>query len=192
MTAFSLDPKTTALVLIDLQHGVVGMNTAPRSGKDVVVNATKLLARFRQLGAPVALVRVAFSAGGADALKPVLDSNPPAPARPANWAELVPEVGPEPADILITKRQWGAFHGTELDLQLRRRGVGSIVLGGISTNIGVESTARAAFELGYQQIFAEDAMAATAADLHDFPLKTIFPRMGRVRQTADILAALPG
>ena len=110
--------------------------------------------------------------------------------RPADWAEIVPELGPEPGDLVITKRQWGAFYGTELDLQLRRRGIDTILLTGIATNIGVESTARDAYERGYEQVFVEDAMAARNADEHANTVRTIFPRMGRVRSTAEVLAAL--
>jgi nicotinamidase-related amidase len=99
-------------------------------------------------------------------------------------------MGPEQTDIIITKKQWGAFYGTELDLQLRRRGIDTIVLCGIATNIGVESTARFAFEYGYQQIFAEDAMSSRSTEEHNFTVKTTFPRMGRVRKTEDILASL--
>ncbi|MDE2040961.1 MAG: isochorismatase family protein [Patescibacteria group bacterium] len=88
-----------------------------------------------------------------------------------------------------SSRQWGAFYGTELDMQLRRRGVRTIVLCGISTNIEVESTARFAYEYGYQQIFAEDACAARSKEEHDFPMKTVFPRMGQVRKTEEIISA---
>jgi nicotinamidase-related amidase len=113
-------------------------------------------------------------------------------ALPPDWFSLAPEVGPQPGDLIITKRQWGAFHGTELDLQLRRRGVQTIVLGGISTNIGVESTARGAYEHGYAQVFVEDAMASHSAEAHAFAVKNIFPRIGNVRSTDDVLAAMGG
>ncbi|MGL6019251.1 MAG: isochorismatase family protein, partial [Gibbsiella quercinecans] len=93
-------------------------------------------------------------------------------------------------DILITKRQWGAFYGTELDLQLRRRGIKTLVLGGISTNIGVESTARAAWEHGYELVIAEDMCSAQSAEMHQFAFDHIFPRLARVRSTSEILAAL--
>ena len=82
---------------------------------------------------------------------------------------------------------WGAFYGTELELQLRRRGIEQFVLGGIATNIGVESTARNAYELGFGMIFAEDAMSSTGPEMHHFAVKNIFPRLGRVRSTAQIL-----
>ena len=104
----------------------------------------------------------------------------------------MPELGPEGGDIVITKRQWGAFYGTELDLQLRRRGVTTIILGGISTDIGVESTARGAYERGYAQIFALDAMAARSAAGHAHAVGEILPRIGRVRSVDEIVAALGG
>ena len=93
-------------------------------------------------------------------------------------------------DVVITKRNWGAFYGTELDLQLRRRGIRTLVFTGIATNIGVESSARDAYERGYETIFVEDAMASLIPDGHEFAVAKIFPRMGRVRKLADVLAAL--
>jgi len=149
-------------------------------------------ARFRELGATVVLVRVAFQADLKDLLNAPADV--PAPFNPSslppNWSELAPEIGPLPGDLVVTKRQWGAFYGTDLDLQLRRRDVRTIVLGGISTNIGVESTARSAYEHGYAQVFVEDAMTSHSAEAHDFAVKNIFPRIGLVRSTAEVLAAL--
>ena len=91
---------------------------------------------------------------------------------------------------MITKRQWGAFYGTDLDLQLRRRGRTTIVLCGIATCFGVESTARGAYEHGYEQIFAEDAMAALTAAEHEHAITRVLPRIGRIRTTAQILADL--
>jgi nicotinamidase-related amidase len=137
-------------------------------------------------------VHVNFNADDKDRLNPAVDQPMQfnQSALPPNWAELVPEIGPKPGDFIITKHQWGAFYGTELDLQLRRRGVRTIVLGGIATNIGVESTARDAYERGYEQIFVEDAMASVSAEAHEFVVKNIFPRIGRVRSTEEVLAAL--
>jgi len=90
----------------------------------------------------------------------------------------------------LSTRQWGAFYGTELDLELRRRGMTAIILCGISTNIGVESTARFAYEYGYNQVFAEDAMAALSAEEHALTVTKIFPRIGLVRKTEEILVDL--
>lgn len=185
-----LDPKATALVVIDLQQGIVGRSTEPHPAAAVVANAARLADAFRKNESPVALVRVAFSEDGSDRLKQPVDAPMIGGPMPANWAELVPEMGPRPGDILITKRQWGAFYGTELDLQLRRRGIKTIVLCGISTNMGVESTARDAFELGYALVFAEDAMASMAAEAHRFAVENIFPRLGVVRSSEQVLNAL--
>ena len=166
--------------------------TACTEAKDVIANAAKLAKAFRDNQMPVFLVRVLTSADGKDRLAPIVDGENPWGNRkmPADWSDIVPEMGPEENDFIITKKQWGAFYGTELDLQLRRRKIDTIVLCGIATNIGVESTARFAFEYGYQQIFAEDAMAGRNAEEHNFTVKTTFPRMGRVRKTEDVLAAL--
>ncbi len=190
MNELIINKEKTAIVVIDLQKGIVGMPVEPHAAADVVANAAKLAQAFRKNGMPVFLVHVTPSADGKDALHPVSDAATMSAPRAADWAEFVPEMGPEPGDFIVTKRQWGAFYGTELDLQLRRRGINTIVLCGISTNIGVESTARFAFEYGYEQIFAEDATAARSADEHEHAMKGTFMRIGRVRTTEDILSAL--
>ncbi|HUN66618.1 MAG TPA: hydrolase [Bacteroidota bacterium] len=187
----TIDRRSTALVVIDLQKGIAGMPVEPHPAGEVVRNAALLAQTCRRHEMPVVLVRVTPSADGKDMLRPEADNTMQAVfPRPADWADIVPELGPRPGDIVITKRQWGAFHGTELDLQLRRRQIQTILLCGISTNIGVESTARFAFEYGYQQIFAEDACSARSAAEHEHTMKTTFPRIGRIRATADILGAL--
>jgi nicotinamidase-related amidase len=186
-----LDPKTTALVLIDLQNGIVAMNVHPQPSAQVVERAQCLAQAFRSVHAPVVIVTVGTLPDGGDALAPTLDTPPPpAAAKPDNWATIVAELGAQPSDIKIVKRQWGAFYGTELDLQLRRRGIRTIVLAGISTNVGVESTARDAFERGYDQIFVADAMASPSIEAHENTLKVTFPRIGRTRTTDEVLAAL--
>ena len=186
-----LTPARTALVVIDLQRGTAAMPAAPHPASDVVTHAAAIADALRAAGGTVVLVRVTPSADGRDALRPRTDmpAQHPGP-RPPDWAEIVPELGPEPGDLVITKRQWGAFYGTELDLQLRRRGIDTILLAGISTNVGVESTARDAFERGYEQVFVEDAMTARSPDDHVHTLRTVFSRIGRVRSTAEVLAAL--
>jgi nicotinamidase-related amidase len=187
----ALTPARTALVVIDLQRGTVGMPTAPHPAGDVVARAAAVAGALRALGGLIVLVHVAPSPDGKDALRPKTDTPPRQPGpRPPDWAEIVPELGPEPGDLIITKRQWGAFYGTELDLQLRRRGIDTILLAGISTNVGVESTARDAYERGYEQVFVEDAMAARNPDEHAHTVRTVFARIGRVRSAAEVLAAL--
>lgn len=186
----AIDASKTALVVIDLQKGIVGMQTAPYDSSAVVANAARLASRAREKGMPVFLVHVAFSPDRKDALAPLADASMQSPAPPPDWADIVPEMRQAASDFVITKHQWGAFYGTKLELELRRRGIDTIILCGIATSIGVESTARFAYEYGFQQIFAEDAMADRSAEAHAMSTKTHFPRMGRVRATADILAAL--
>jgi nicotinamidase-related amidase len=183
----TLDPRRTALVLIDLQKGILPFAGGPRGADEVLDKAAALIKRFRQHAAPVVLVRVGWSADGGDAPGQLVDRPMPAMERPANWWEFPDELGVIDSDIRIIKRQWGAFYGTELELQLRRRGIEHIVLGGIATNAGVESTARNAWELGFALTFAEDATSAASAEHHAFALENIFPRLGRVRSTAQIL-----
>jgi len=185
-----LDAATTALVLIDLQQGIVPYAKAPYDGAAVLARAAPLAQAFRAAKSPVVLVKVGWSADGGDALKQAVDAPSPAHALPDNWLDDTPELPSQPGDIHILKRQWGAFHGTELDLQLRRRGIRTLVLAGIATSIGVESTARVAWELGYEIVFAEDATSGPDAAMHANSFDNVFPRIGRVRKTADVLAAL--
>ncbi|HEY2094273.1 MAG TPA: hydrolase [Thermoanaerobaculia bacterium] len=189
-TPFSLDPKSSALVLIDLQRGIVARDTKPYTATQVVERASRLTKRFREAGALIVLVHVAFAADFADRLNPAADSPTPATPLPPEWSEIVPDLGSDSRDVIITKRNWGAFYGTALDQQLRRRQIRTIVLGGIATNMGVESTARDAYERGYEQVFVEDACSTFSEEMHAFTFKNIFPRIGRVRSTEEVLAAL--
>jgi len=182
-----LDPRKTALVLIDLQKGIVGPERAPYSGAQVVGVAASLAERFRTAGAPVVLVNVAFTADFADSLRQKVDQPTPMPAGglPPGWSDLVDGLA-QPGDIRVTKRQWGAFHGTDLDDQLRRRGVDTIVLGGVATNIGVESTARQAFERNYALVVVEDATTSLLTEMHVFSMTRILPRLSQIAKAADI------
>jgi nicotinamidase-related amidase len=189
MASLQFDPKSTALVLIDLQHGIVGRPLEPHSAADAIARAAQLAAALRTKGGTVDYVRVDV----AQVLHLPVDAptrDPSAPPPPAIASEIVPESGYQPTDLLITKRQWGAFYGTELDQQLRRRRIRTIVLGGVATNFGVESTARAAFDRGYELIFVDDAMSSVSATAHEFAVQNIFPRMGRVHKTEQVLEAL--
>jgi nicotinamidase-related amidase len=179
-----LDPKSTSLVLIDLQRGVLARSTAPHAAAEVYRRSMLLAQRFRDAGALVVRVRVSFSADLADALRPPVDEPTHYAALPAGWDEF-PEPLP-PKDLVITKHQWGAFYGTELDLQLRRRGVRCMVLGGIATNIGVESTARDAAEHGYELVVAEDLCSGLSAEMHAFSFKHILPRLARITESEKI------
>jgi nicotinamidase-related amidase len=186
-----LDTRHTAIVVIDLQKGIAGRPGSPLATATVIANSALLLTAARSAGAQPVLVHVGGAADGADRLHPTSDQQMGAGGPlPPDWTELIPELDRRQGDIVILKRQWGAFYGTDLDLQLRRRGLTTIVLCGIATEIGVESTARDAYERGYELLFAADAMTGTNAESHLNSIVRIFPRMGRVRSTEQIVAAL--
>ncbi|MDZ7283629.1 hydrolase [Sphingomonas sanguinis] len=180
----TLDPQTTALILIDLQQGILPYAGGPRSGEEVVATAKPLAARFREAGAPVVLVHVGFTPETMPSQNVDRPSLPPE-GTPPEFSELVPDLR-QPGDIVVLKHHWGAFTGTDLDLQLRRRGVRTVVIAGISTNMGVESTARSAWELSYDVVIAEDACSSRSAELHAFAVRNILPNIARVVASGDI------
>lgn len=184
-----IDIKKTALVIVDLQKGIVNVKGEPYTGKQVVDNATKIAKEFTKKGGFTVLVRVS-SLDGCDMLNPTLDFERPKASFPKDWDIVVPELSSLDNTYIITKRQWGAFFGTDLDIQLRRRGIDTIILCGISTSIGVDTTAREAYQNGYNQIFVEDAMAALIKEEHDYVCNYIFPRIGKIRKTEQILEML--
>jgi nicotinamidase-related amidase len=187
------DPRTTAFVIIDLQKGIVSRPLEPHDAKTVVANSVSLAKALAGAGGLVVPVHVAFSKDDRDRLKQSVDAPTPMPpgGMPAEWAELIPEIAALNAPVVITKRNWSAFHGTELDLQLRRRGIKTMILGGIATNFGVESTARDAWQHGYELIIAEDASSSSGGDgMHKFAIEKILPRLALIRSTAEIVAAL--
>ncbi|AWL04871.1 isochorismatase family protein [Massilia oculi] len=184
-----LDPAHTALVLIDLQNSNVKHELAPHSAENVVGNCVLLAQEMRERGGLVIYVHVLLNE------LPQVPADAPlrpqgAPAAPPDASWLAPEAGVEAQDLVIVKRQWGAFYGTELEQQLRRRGIDTLVMGGIATNFGVESTARAAYDFGFKLVFAEDAMSSFDADAHLFACDNIFPKMGRVRSTRTLIDVL--
>jgi len=183
----ALDPKTTALVLIDLQNGITARQLAPHASQDVIRNSIRIADSLREKGGTIVFVHVLLN----ETLQLPVDSPTPRPSTPPppQASELVPEIKLQPGDHIVTKRQWGAFYGTNLEQHLRRRAIRTIILGGIATNFGVESTARAAFDRAFELVFAEDAMSSVSAEAHNFATKNIFPRMGRARSTEQILAA---
>ncbi|MFF0780109.1 MULTISPECIES: hydrolase [unclassified Streptomyces] len=189
MSVTTLDPRT-AFVAIDLQNGIVAMPTQPHSAADVVSRTAELAAAFRDRGLPVVLVRVSFSPDGADAVPGRTERQARGLAFPDDWDVVVDELSGHPGDIHVTKHNWSAFHGTDLDTQLRRRGITQIVLAGIATSIGVESTARDAYAHGYHVTLATDAMTDSDPAAHTGSVERIFPRLGESGTTAEILELL--
>lgn len=184
-----IEAEKTALVVIDLQNGIVNRAHEPYTAAQVVENARKLVDAFTEKGAFVVLVRVS-SIDGKDVLNPRTDLKPNSFQLPEGWDIMIPELASTKNAHVITKRQMGAFYGTDLDLQLRRRGIDTIVLCGISTSIGVDTTARDANQHGYHQIFVENAMTAGSKEEHDYVCKYIFPRLGKIRTTEEVILSL--
>ncbi|WP_035669219.1 isochorismatase family protein [Bradyrhizobium liaoningense] len=180
MALTTLDP-ITALIVVDLQHGIVGLPLVHSIG-DVVGRACTLAAAFRRHGLPVVLVNVN---GGA----PGRTERPRAGGPfPDGWTDLIPELDRQPDDIAVTKRTWGAFASTDLESQLRSRGVTQVA--GVATGTGVESTARQAYEAGFNVTLAIDAMTDSRSEAHDYSVANVFPRLGETGSTQAIVELL--
>ncbi len=182
MPISQIDAKV-ALVVIDMQKGITGLPCAhPMPG--IVANVAAITKAFRAKGAPVVLVNVAGAAPGRT------DQGPMNWTPPADWAELIPELEQQPSDHLVTKTTWGAFHNTDLGDYLKAQGATQVVLCGVATSIGVESTARTAYEHGYNVVLVTDAMTDLDAGMHDHAVAKVFPRLGETGTTADLVAKL--
>jgi len=202
-----LDPARSCLLLFDLLEGHVDKDAASRARfAPVIANAAALLAAARRAGAMVAYAHADHRADRAisartlrdtdNRLRPLgaadLDSHKPLLTGGTPQARVVRELAPLPGDYLIPKHRWSAFHGTYLDLALRTRGADTIVLCGGSTDVGVAATAFAARDLDYNLVIASDACTSPENDNHEQLMRRVFPRMARVRTTAQVVAMLGG
>lgn len=175
--------SSAALVAIDLQKGIAGLPTA-HPAVEIVGRAARLARAFRERGLTVVLVNVTGAAPGRT------DAGPRRFSFPADWTELVPELEQHPDDHMVTKQRWGAFIGTSLDDCLRQRGVTQVLLAGIATSGGVESTARSAYDYGYNVVLVVDAMTDRDADAHRHSVEKVFPRLGETDTTDNVLKLL--
>jgi nicotinamidase-related amidase len=183
MALTTIDPSP-ALVVIDLQKGIAGaLGDDPVSA--AVEQATRLAGEFRRHSLPVVLVNVTGRpTGRTEAGRSRGGTMAP------GWADLIDELDVQPADHLITKRRRSAFHDTGLDTLLRDLGVTQVVLAGISTSSGVESTARSASDHGYHVVLATDAMSDPDAEAHRHSVERVFPQLGETATTAEILGRI--
>ncbi|GAJ29704.1 isochorismatase family protein [Acidomonas methanolica] len=183
MTLTTLDPNT-ALIVVDLQKGIVNLPVA-HSMDNVIERARALADAFRERSLPVVLVNVAGGAPGR--------TEQPRQTRsfPEGWTDLIPELKQQPTDIFVTKLTWGAFASTDLEAQLKARGVTQVVIAGVATGTGVEATARQAYEAGFNVTLAVDAMTDTRPKAHDYSICNVFPRLGETGSTAEIIGFLP-
>jgi len=182
MPLSTLDP-VAALIVIDLQKGIVSLPTV-HSTTEIVERTARLARAFRERGLPVVLVNVTAAAPGRT------DAGPRNFSFPDDWTELVPELEQHTDDYLVSKQRLGAFIGTSLDDYLRRRGVTQVILAGVSTSVGVESTARSAYDHGYNVVLVVDAMTDRDADAHRHSIEKIFPRLGETETTENVLKML--
>ncbi len=183
MALTTLDPNT-ALIIVDLQKGLVGLPTIHPIG-DVIARARALAEAFRERGLPVVLVNVAGGAPGRT------ERPPQTRPLPEDRTDLVPELDRQAGDIIVTKRTWGAFASTDLEAQLKARGITQVVILGVATGTGVESTARQAYEQGFNVTLAIDAMTDMRPEAHDHSLKNVFPRLGETGTSQEIVNLLP-
>ncbi len=182
MALTALDLKT-ALVVIDLQKGIVGFPAA-HPVTDVLAKASTLADAFRRHALPVVLVNVA---GGAPGRTEQVRNHA---GFPPDWTELVPELNRQPSDHTVTKKTWGAFTHTDLDAFLKAQGATQLVIAGVATSIGVESTARYAYELGFHVTLAIDAMTDRSLEAHENSVTRIFPRLGETGTAQEIVTLL--
>jgi len=174
---------TAALIVIDLQKGIVGLPLV-HPAAEIVDHSVRLARAFRARGLPVVLVNVTAGAPGrTDIVRPKF-------AFRDDWAELVSELEQQSDDYLVSKQRVGAFIGTSLDETLRQRGVTQVFLTGVATSAGVEATARSAYDYGYNVVLVVDAMTDRDADAHRYCIEKTFPRLGETTTTEDVLKAL--
>ena len=205
MTPERLEPARTCLLLFDFLEGHVNRDPEARKRYNhVVANAEALIRAARREGAVVAHAHADHAPGGSTAARTLRDTdNRLRPIDPGDGeshrpqieagtpgARIIRELEPEPGDLLVPKHRWSAFHGTFLDSALRARGADTVILCGGSTDVGIASTAFAGRDLGYNLVIASDACTSPEGDNHTQLMKRIFPRMARVRTTAEILAML--
>jgi len=190
MSADRLDPKSTCLLLFDFLVGHVARD--PQRYAPVLANAAKLLAAARAAGAMVAYARADHRADGGTTVRTLHDSPPRPPLITSGTPEavIVPELAPRPDEYLVPKHRWSAFHGTYLELALRARRVDTVILTGGSTEIGISSSAYAARDLDYNLVIAADACTSAKRDVHEQLMREVFPRLARVRTSAQVLAML--
>lgn len=190
LPSLDLVPSQTALVLVDIQNFTVALDTQPHTGRQVLERAAQVAAACRSKGVLVVLIRVESGPGNVLSLKPRLDGKAAVWNLPPGAHDFPAELAVSPEDVVVTKYNWGGFYGTDLDIQLRRRGVTTLLTGGLVTDIGLDTTMRQAHERGYDQVVMTDVCGGFAQRDHDYSLEVVFPRIARMRTSAEVLREL--
>ncbi|MDX6297026.1 MAG: ureidoacrylate peracid hydrolase [Nocardioidaceae bacterium] len=199
----SIDPSTTAVVLIEYQNdfttdgGVLHEAVSAVMDKtDMLTNTKRVVEKARDAGATVMYAPITFAEGYNELsshpygiLKGVVDGN--AFVKDSWGAAIVDELAPEAGDILIEgKRGLDTFASTNLDFILRSKGIKTLVLGGFLTNCCVESTMRSGYENGYQVITLSDCVAATSVEEHDNALRYDYPMFSQPMTSTEFIEAV--
>jgi len=199
MAEVVLNPKTSALLLQDLQNELIKGNrpVVPLSGAALIANCQKLLARARTVGMPVIYVRVSRRPDLKDAPRPPLGTPPGASGAPSliegsEGAAIVAELAPRPEDVVVTKHTTSPFHSTDLGVYLRRFGVSTLLLTGYSTTGVVEGSLRDARDQDYDCVVVRDCCAAATVQEHDTCMDIVFPRMAWVASVDEVVNAIRG
>lgn len=201
----TVDSRKTALLFFDVlntyyldQDRQIHQNLKP-----VVANHVRLLDLARQANIPVFYAKSGHRADCADAVVRYTDtdyrmepwedpekghSHPGQHLTAGSWnVEVIDEIKPQPGDYIIVKNRWNAFFQTNLELNLRSRGINTIILCGGSTDVGIASTAYNARDLDFELVIVRDACSANVPENHVVFMDRVFGRMGRVRTTDEVI-----
>ncbi|WP_314213289.1 isochorismatase family protein [Pseudarthrobacter equi] len=171
-----------ALIVVDLQAGTLS-NPTVHPVDTIVARSAELADAFRCRSLPVVLAYVVGSPAGRT------DYGGGARHYPPGFSAPAVELGERPGDIVAARSAWSAFAGTDLDATLKKLGVTQVVLAGVATSFGIESTARAAYDLGYSVVVVTDAVTDLSVESHVNSIKRVFPVLGQTVSTADVVAA---
>jgi ureidoacrylate peracid hydrolase len=199
-----VDPGLAALVVIDMSNDLVDPagKTAVRSGRPIeharaiIPGLERLVAAARKAGVPVVFIAHTTLHDGASDSGPWLDARSRATFSvldlcvDGTWGqEIIAELAPQPGDLVVKKYRYSAFAGTDLDLLLRARKRGAVIVVGVSTNVCVEATAREAFSHDYYVVIPADGVASWDMELHRATLASAGHRYAAVTTIDDIVAA---
>ncbi|HHC7642637.1 TPA: cysteine hydrolase [Enterococcus faecium] len=185
------DLSKTAFVAIDMQKEIVNNGTlSPHTAASILTNNDLLVRTLKRTAALKVLVNVDISTF--PYLSQQTDMGGMTASVPPEFTDLLLKDSLKDTDnmLTITKYNPSAFLGTSLDLQLRRRGIETIILSGVATTNGVYATALDAFQHGYHIVLAEDACSDRDKESHQLFIKKIFPKTARVRSTKQIIEAI--
>ena len=195
--ALKLDPKSAAVILIDMINAVAKGNgppyDIPPNRQGVIDSFVRLVAHCRQVGTPLIYITTHRRPDNADAPKTAADvgGGGGVPMLEGTSAvEVIDELARQPGDYLVVKPRFSAYYGTNIESILKSLGTETILVGGISTQRSVEGTARDAKNRDTQCVVVSDCCTAGEEDVHEMTIKHVLPLLVRVRTTDEVIAAL--